>query len=55
MFDSNGRMLMAFGSPGYGYGNFWLPSGIFIDSNDRIYVSDTYNKRVQVFQYLKGD
>jgi DNA-binding beta-propeller fold protein YncE len=34
-------------------GEFWLPSGIFIDSKDTIYISDSYNKRVQIFQYLK--
>jgi hypothetical protein len=44
---------MSFGKSGKGYGEFWLPSGIFIDSRDRIHVSDSYNKRVQIFQYLK--
>ena len=53
IFDQSGRLLMAWGGPGHAYGRFWLPSGIFIDDNDRIYVADTYNKRVQVFQYLK--
>ncbi|MGH7275360.1 MAG: hypothetical protein ACREIQ_13055 [Nitrospiria bacterium] len=33
-------------------GNFWLPTGIFGDSQNRIYVADTYNHRVQVFEYL---
>ena len=45
---------MAFGGPGHKYGELWLPSGIFIDKNDYIYISDTYNKRVQVFKYMKG-
>ncbi len=53
IFDAEGRLLMAFGRPGSDYGEFWLPSGLFIDSNDRIYVSDSYNKRIQVFQYMK--
>lgn len=53
MFDGAGQLLMSFGNPGNAYGEFWLPSGIFIDSRDRIYVSDSYNKRVQIFQYLK--
>jgi hypothetical protein len=26
---------------------------MYIDREDRIYVSDTFNRRVQVFQYLK--
>jgi hypothetical protein len=46
---------MALGGPGQGYGEFWLPTGIYIDKNDVIYVADSHNKRVQIFQYLKGD
>ena len=46
---------MDFGSTGNDYGEFWLPSGIFIDDSDRIYVSDTYNHRVQIFKYLRKD
>ena len=52
IFDDQGRLLLAFGSPGAGRGQFWLPNEIFIDRNDRIYVSDSQNQRVQVFQYL---
>jgi DNA-binding beta-propeller fold protein YncE len=55
IFDKDFRLLMAFGGPGNGYGQFWLPAGIYIDPNDTIYVSDNYNKRIQIFQYLKGD
>ena len=33
-------------------GKFQLPAGMFIDSEDRIYVVDQLNRRVQVFQYL---
>ncbi len=51
IFDSEGRYLMAFGSQGSGAGEFWLPSGLFIDQ-DKIYVADSYNRRVQVFQYV---
>ncbi|MHC4930025.1 MAG: hypothetical protein ACYTFU_10220 [Planctomycetota bacterium] len=38
---------------GHGPGQFWLPAGIFIGANDRIYVADTFNKRIQVFEFLK--
>ncbi|NOY67903.1 MAG: 6-bladed beta-propeller [Deltaproteobacteria bacterium] len=55
VFDKSGRLLMAFGGHGAGYGEFWLPTGIYIDKNDIIYVSDFYNRRLQMFQYLKGD
>jgi len=54
IFDDNGRLLLAFGENGSEPGQFWMPSGIFID-NDTIYVADTYNQRVQVFRYLKGE
>ena len=51
IFDQKGQYLMAFGSKGNNAGEFWLPSGLFI-SGDKIYVADSYNRRVQVFQYV---
>ena len=30
-----------------------MPSGIFIDRDDMIYVADSYNRRIQIFRYLK--
>lgn len=55
VFDRTGRFLLNFGAHGGGYGEFWLPAGIFIDvETSRIYVADSYNKRVQVFNYV-GD
>jgi DNA-binding beta-propeller fold protein YncE len=53
VFDKDGRLLMAFGDHGTGYGGFWLPAGLYIDDRDRIYVSDSSNRRVQIFRYLK--
>ncbi len=53
IFDDQGRFLLAFGEPGGTPGAFWLPSGLFI-LGDRIYVADSYNRRVQVFQFLGG-
>jgi len=44
--------LMSFGDEGHGPGQFWLPAGIFVDGRDRIWVADSYNRRVQVFDYL---
>jgi DNA-binding beta-propeller fold protein YncE len=52
IFDSEGRFLLSFGEPGHGDGEFWLATGIAI-VNDRIYVADASNRRVQVFEYLK--
>jgi len=55
IFDRAGQLLMAFGGSGDGPGEFSLPSGITIDDRDRIWVADSYNRRVQVFQYLAED
>lgn len=54
IFDTEGRYLLGFGTRGVQPGQFWLPSGLTI-SGDRIYVADSYNRRVQVFRYLGGD
>lgn len=51
IFDEEGRFLLAFGGSGTGDGEFWLPAGLTIH-DDRIYVSDSSNRRVQVFDYL---
>ena len=53
IFDESGRLLLAFGGSGSGDGQFWLPSGIAI-VNDLVYVADSANRRVQMFEYLKA-
>ncbi len=53
IFDDRGRLLLAFGKDGGEPGGFWLPSGVYI-SQDRIYVADSYNRRVQIFEFLGG-
>lgn len=58
IFDKEGNTLLVVGSShsvrsgNIGRGGFLVPQGVSIDKNDRIYVSDSLNKRVQVFQYL---
>ena len=49
IFDYDGNTLLAVGSNGIGPAEFQLPSSIFIDENDKIYVVDQINKRVQIF------
>ena len=44
--------LLAFAEFGNQEGQVWMPSGIAIDEHDRIYLTDRYNDRIQVFQYL---
>jgi DNA-binding beta-propeller fold protein YncE len=53
IFDARGRLLLAFGESGAGEGQFWLPTGITI-VDDLVYVADSANRRVQVFEYLGG-
>lgn len=54
IFDKRGQFLLAFGDPGHGRGDLWLPAGVFI-AGDQIFVADSQNRRVQVFEYLGGE
>lgn len=54
IFDQKGRFLLAFGGMGSRKGQFMLPAGIFILGN-RIFVADSQNRRVQVFEYIGGE
>jgi sugar lactone lactonase YvrE len=49
-FDRQGQLLYYFGR-GSGLGEFQLPTGLQIDKNDRIYVVDSFNRRIEVFHY----
>ncbi|HHY14170.1 MAG TPA: hypothetical protein GX526_05990, partial [Thermoanaerobacterales bacterium] len=63
--DTNGDIIAKYGGHGYGDGQlgaegseFYIgPSGLSLDSDDNIYVSDTINNRIQIFdkngKYLK--
>ena len=53
VFGPDGSFLLAFGEPGREPGSFWLPAGMFVHG-DRIYVADSYNQRIQVFEFLGG-
>jgi hypothetical protein len=48
-FDSSGRFLHAWGTPGHGPSELSLPHALAIDSHDRLYVADRNNARIQVF------
>jgi len=42
--------LASFGQPGQELGEFSEPDGLWIDSANRLYVADSGNGRVQIFQ-----
>jgi sugar lactone lactonase YvrE len=58
IFDKDANTLLVIGgqhsikSGNIARGGFSIPQGIGIDKNDRIYIADSFNSRVQVFQYL---
>lgn len=51
IFSPDGDFMLAFGSEGTRLGHFQMPAGVTIHEN-RIYVADSLNSRVQVFEYV---
>src|SRR5271166_661540 len=51
VFNGEGQLLYYFGN-GTGEGEFQMPAGLQIDKKDRVHVVDSYNRRIQVFQYF---
>ena len=64
VFDRDGRYLRTFGRIGDGSGDFDKPKGVAVDSaghvyvveglHDVVYVSDSANRRIEMFEYVKG-
>jgi hypothetical protein len=52
VFNREGQLLYYFGGRGTHAGEFQLPTGLFIDHDDRIFIVDSYNRRIQVFHYF---
>jgi peptidylamidoglycolate lyase len=48
-FDAKGKYVNQWGRDGTGPGQFALPHSIVADSNERLYVADRENARIQVF------
>ena len=48
-FSPEGKLILSWGEPGNGPGQFNLPHGIWIDRYGRVLVADRENDRVQVF------
>lgn len=55
VFDTSGSLILSWGSFGTGNGQFNTPGGIALDTvNEIVYVSDTKNKRIQMFSLYTG-
>jgi DNA-binding beta-propeller fold protein YncE len=50
VYDRDGKYLTEFGGLGWGEGWFQYPKDIAVDSSGRIFIADTFNNRIQVFQ-----
>jgi len=48
-FSSDGKLLLSFGEPGTGEGQFGVPHGVMVSSEGLVYVSDRENSRIQRF------
>jgi len=47
--DTNGNWIKSWGEPGNQAGQFSTPHSIAVDAQDRVYVADRGNRRIQVF------
>ncbi len=49
-YDQNGNQQFVLGGYGDGVDKFTLPNGLFINENDELFITDTLNQRVAVYQ-----
>ena len=48
-FSADGQLMVSWGEPGSGPGQFHVPHGIAVDAAGTVYVADRENSRVQLF------
>jgi DNA-binding beta-propeller fold protein YncE len=48
-FSSSGQLKRSWGSPGRGPGEFYLPHGIAVAADGRVFVCDLESDRIQIF------
>ena len=48
IFDPDGNFITQFGTAGFEPGQFDEPVGIALDADGNVYITDTWNQRVQV-------
>ena len=49
VYDRKGNFIRSWGVPGTGPGQFYLPHGIAVGADGRVYVCDRENDRIQIF------
>ncbi len=52
-FSPDGKLILSWGQPGTGPGQFNLPPNVTLDKQDRVWVPDRENNRIQIFD-IKG-
>lgn len=48
-FAPDGKYLLSWGEPGYAPGQFRLPHHVWVDKQNRVWVADRENSRIQIF------
>ena len=48
-FSPDGKLLLSWGEPGTDHGQFMLPHNVWLDGEQRVWVCDRENNRIQIF------
>ena len=48
-FNKDGKLLLTWGKPGSGPGEFHVAHSVAVDSKGQVYVSDRENNRIRIF------
>ena len=54
VFNRQGALLLGIGDRTAGPGKFDVPTGVWVDRGDRVFVADMLNHRIAIFQFLGG-
>jgi sugar lactone lactonase YvrE len=53
ILDNEGQLLLIVGGPGFTEpAEYSMPAGVHVDKNNHIFIVDTLNRRIQMFEYL---